>query len=59
MGSWMEGELDGKLCITLHALCGIYIYMCVCYCTFVIRRVHGKFYGLGEKKEMVVLENTP
>ena len=46
----ISGEADGKLCI---AECGIYtyiyVYICVC-CTFITRRLHGRFYGLDLKK---------
>ena len=58
-GNWrakraLIGDEDGKLRIAVHGY--IYIYMCH---TLITRRVHGKFYGLNLKEEMVVLENLP
>ena len=49
----LNGEVDGKLRIVYP----YEVYICVPH----IHNpgVHGKFYGLGVKKEMIVLENKP
>ena len=42
------------------AQCGIYIYLYIYMChTFIILSVHGTFYRLNFKKEIVALENFP
>ena len=66
--------MDGKLRIASHGVCdiyiswhiylyvGIYIYMLayIFICAYIHNpRVHGRFYGLDLKKELVVLENKP